>query len=300
MSNVDSVMHNRNLARIKQAERELEELEGKEPTDEEQQEEAKQEVKTPVEEPADRKAEVQKEEKPAEQEDDEELSAEEKSFKKRYGDLRRHSQEQKKELEARLEKLEGQLKKAADKELVLPKTQQDIDAWAKKYPDVAGLVEAIADKKAQERSADIDNRLKEVEAMRDAAKREKAEVALLQRHPDFAEIRADDAFHQWAEKQPAVYQNALYDNPDDVDSVARVIDMYKVDMGIKTKKPSTDRGAAASVRTRGARTVVDAEESSAMLSESQVNKMSLDEFEKRQDEIMDAMRSGKFIYDISQ
>lgn len=97
-----------------------------------------------------------------------------------------------------------------------------------------------------------------------------------------------------------MYQNALYDNPDDVDSVARVIDMYKVDMGIKAKKPATDKGAAASVRTRGARTVVDAEESSTVLSESQVNKMSLDEFEKRQDEIMDAMRSGKFIYDISQ
>ena len=299
MANVDSVMHNRNLARIKQAERELEELEGKAPV-EEQQEEVEQEVEASVEEPAVRKAEVQQEEEPAEQEEEQELSAEEKSFKKRYGDLRRHSQEQKKELEARLEKLEGQLKKAADKELVLPKTQQDIDAWAKKYPDVAGLVEAIADKKAQERAADIDARLKEVEAMRDAAKREKAEVALLQRHPDFVEIREDDAFHKWAEKQPAVYQNALYDNPDDVDSVARVIDMYKVDMGIKAKKPATDKGAAASVRTRGARTVVDAEESSTVLSESQVNKMSLDEFEKRQDEIMNAMRSGKFIYDISQ
>lgn len=299
MANVDSVMHNRNLARIKQAERELEELEGKAPV-EEQQEEVEQEIEASVEEPAVRKAEVQQEEEPAEQEEEQELSAEEKSFKKRYGDLRRHSQEQKKELEARLEKLEGQLKKAADKELVLPKTQQDIDAWAKKYPDVAGLVEAIADKKAQERAADIDARLKEVEAMRDAAKREKAEVALLQRHPDFVEIREDDAFHKWAEKQPAVYQNALYDNPDDVDSVARVIDMYKVDMGIKAKKPTTDKGAAASVRTRGARTVVDTEESSVVLSESQVNKMSLDEFEKRQDEIMDAMRSGKFIYDISQ
>ncbi|MCP4487532.1 MAG: hypothetical protein GY820_09485 [Gammaproteobacteria bacterium] len=299
MANVDSVMHNRNLARIKQAERELEELEGKAPV-EEQQEEVEQEIEASVEEPAVRKAEVQQEEEPAEQEEEQELSAEEKSFKKRYGDLRRHSQEQKKELEARLAKLEGQLKQAADKELVLPKTQQDIDAWAKKYPDVAGLVEAIADKKAQERAADIDARLKEVEAMRDAAKREKAEVALLKRHPDFVEIREDDAFHKWAEKQPAVYQNALYDNPDDVDSVARVIDMYKVDMGIKAKKPTTDKGAAASVRTRGARTVVDAEESSAVLSESQVNKMSLDEFEKRQDEIMDAMRSGKFIYDISQ
>ena len=76
--------------------------------------------------------------------------------------------------------------------------------------------------------------------------------------------------------------------------------MYKVDMGIKTKKPSADKGAAASVKTRGARTVVDSEESSNLLSESQVNKMSLDEFDKRQDEIMDAMRSGKFIYDVSQ
>ena len=298
MSKVDSVMHNRNLARIKQAERELEELEGKPAEEEEEQQGESPKAEQPVVENTEpRKAEPIEEEEAAEEE---ELSAEEKSFKKRYGDLRRHAETQKKELEARLEKMEAQLKKAADKELVLPKTQQDIDAWAKKYPDVAGLVEAIADKKAQERASDIDARLKEVEAMRDAAKREKAEVALLQRHPDFEEIRADDAFHKWAESQPKVYQNALYDNPDDVDSVARVIDMYKLDNGIKTKKPTADKGAAASVRTRGARTMVDAEESSRTLSESQVKNMSLDEYEKRQDEIMEAMRSGKFIYDISQ
>lgn len=299
MSKVDSIMHNRNLARIKQAERELEELEGK-ATPAEEEEQQQEEASKAEEEPVVETTEPRKAEPVEEEKEQEELSAEEKSFKKRYGDLRRHSESQKKELEARIEAMEAQLKKAADKELVLPKTQQDIDAWAKKYPDVAGLVEAIADKKAKERASDIDARLKEVEAMRDAAKREKAEVALLKRHPDFVEIREDDAFHKWAETQPAVYQNALYDNPDDVDSVARVIDMYKLDMGIKTKKPAADKGAAASVKTRGARTVVDAEESSNMLSESQVNKMSLDEFEKRQDEIMEAMRSGKFIYDISQ
>jgi hypothetical protein len=289
---VDSAMHNRNLARIKQQEREIAELEGTLNEEEETESVEAQEVE--VEEVETRKAE------PEPQEEEEDLSAEEKTFKQRYGDLRRHSSEQKKALEERIATMEAQLKRAADNELVLPKTQQDIDEWSKKYPDVAGLVEAIADKKAQERSSEIDSRLKEVEAMRDAAKREKAEVALLQRHPDFADIREDDAFHAWAEKQPPVYQNALYDNPDDVDSVARVIDMYKVDMGIKTKKPSADKGAAASVKTRGARTVVDAEESSNLLSESQVNKMSLDEFDKRQDEIMDAMRSGKFIYDVSQ
>ena len=30
-----------------------------------------------------------------------------------------------------------------------------------------------------------------------------------------------------------------------------------------------------------------------------INKMSLKEYEERQDEIMSAMRSGKFIYDMS-
>ena len=90
----------------------------------------------------------------------------------------------------------------------------------------------------------------------------------------------------------------MYENSEDVKSVARVIDMYKLDKGIKTKKPSADKGAASSVKTRG-RTVVDAEESSKTLSESMINKMSLKEYEERQDEIMSAMRSGKFIYDMS-
>jgi hypothetical protein len=35
------------------------------------------------------------------------------------------------------------------------------------------------------------------------------------------------------------------------------------------------------------------------MSESRVNKMSTKEYEKHQDEIMDAIRKGEFIYDIS-
>ena len=63
----------------------------------------------------------QKEEPKAEaQEDDSELSAEEKNFKKRYGDLRRHQQKKEEEFTAKIEALEAQLTKAANKELVLP------------------------------------------------------------------------------------------------------------------------------------------------------------------------------------
>jgi len=298
-----SYTHKRNEAKIKEAEAELEALlkgdVAEEASDETPEEEPNGEGSetTEVSDAGDTKQEEAKEKTKA-SEDDAELSAEEKSFKKRYGDIQRHMAETEKKQAAQIKRLEDQLEKAAKNELVLPKSKEEIDAWTSKYPDVAGIVEAIAEKKANERASDLDERLQEIEELRSTAKREKAEAQLVAIHPDFEAIRADDAFHAWVENQPKVYQDALYENSEDVKSVARVIDMYKLDKGIKTKKPSADKGAASSVKTRG-RTVVDAEESSKTLSESMVKKMSLKEYEERQDEIMSAMRSGKFIYDMS-
>jgi len=298
-----SYTHKRNEAKIKEAEAELEALlkgdvaeEASDETPEEEPNGERSET-TEVSDASDTKQEEAKEETKA-SEDDAELSAEEKSFKKRYGDIQRHMAETEKKQAAQIKRLEDQLEKAAKNELVLPKSKEEIDAWSSKHPDVAGIVEAIAEQKANERALELDQRLQEIEELRSTAKREKAEAQLVAIHPDFEAIRADDEFHAWVDTQPKVYQDALYENSEDVKSVARVIDMYKLDKGIKTKKPSADKGAASSVKARG-RTVVDAEESSKMLSESMINKMSLKEYEERQDEIMSAMRSGKFIYDMS-
>jgi hypothetical protein len=119
-------------------------------------------------------------------------------------------------------------------------------------------------------------------------------------HPDFQEIRADDAFHSWAEKQPKVVQDALYENSEDAKSVARVIDLYKADQGIKTKvSSSSDKAAASSVKAKG-RSTPDTDDSAKYIRESQVAKMSMKEYEKRMEEIFDAQRSGKFIYDVSK
>ena len=292
---VDSAAHLRNAARIKRDEEELRKLmeghmHGEDTRD--LQQEASEDVEEEGSETKERIVEANKEEAP--------LSKEEESFKKRYGDLRRHMQDKEQEWKLRFEQLESQLNKAAKNELVLPKTEKDIDAWAKKYPDVAAIVEAIADKKAQERSSDIDNRLKEIESLRIQAKKDKAEAELMSLHPDFKQIRSDDAFHEWAESQPKWVQDALYDNLDDAKSVARVIDLYKTDMGIDTKKSgSSDKAAASSVKAR-ARNTPNADESSNYFRESQVNKMTTKEYEKNADAIMDAIRSGKFVYDVSK
>ena len=275
---------NKNAERIKKDEEELQEL----LKAKEQSEQPAEEVKevSDIKEANETKSE------------DSALSKEEQSFKKRYGDLRRHMADKDKKTEERVKALEDQLSKATKNELVLPKSEDEIAEWAKKYPDVAGIVESIADKKAKERSSDLDKRLENIERMRVEAVKEKAEAELMKLHPDFSEIREDDKFHDWADAQPKWVQDALYENVDDAKSVARVIDLYKIDAGISAKKSDNKKSAASVVNTRS-KASPTADESNNYWRESQVDKMSDKDYAKNQEAIMEAMRSGKFVYDLS-
>ena len=235
----------------------------------------------------------------AEPQEAEPTNAEEKTFKKRYSDLRRHQQQQAEEFKKEIEALKSQLNQATKKEMKLPKSDADIEQWAADYPDVAAIVETIAMKKAREQSSALEERVKFIDEMQLNATKEKAEAALMQMHPDFDEIRDSDDFHNWAEDQPKWVQDALYDNDNDARSAARAIDLYKADMGIAKSKPTKDKDAAKSVSTRNSRSRPQDDESSTYLKESQVQKMSPQQYEKMSDEIMEAIRSGKFIYDVS-
>ena len=226
-------------------------------------------------------------------------SAEEKTFKKRYGDLRRHSQQKEGELQIQIDALKKQLDESTRKEISLPKSDEDIEAWAKDYPDVAAIVETIAIKKAREQTELLDKRVKEIDTMQSNVHKEKAEAELLSLHPDFNEIRETDDFHNWAEEQPKWVQDALYENDNDARSAARAIDLYKVDMGIGKKKETTSKDAARATNTKNARTKPQEDSTSDYLRESAVQAMSAKEYEKNQDAIMESIRTGKFVYDIS-
>ena len=227
-------------------------------------------------------------------------NAEEKSFKKRYGDLRRHQQEKEKELAAKIDALQLQLSEATKKEINLPKSDEDIEAWASKYPDVAAIVETIAIKKAKEQSAVLEERVKAVDELQMNASREKAEAELLRYHPDFEDIRETDDFHNWVNEQPQSIQDALYENASDARTAARAIDLYKADKNITKKKTkNTDKDAARSVNARNSRSKPDTSDGSRAILESEVQKMSAQEYEKMSDEIMEAIRTGNFVYDLS-
>ena len=227
---------------------------------------------------------------------EETLSAEEKSFKKRYGDLRRHMQDKEKEWDEKFQAFEKRLEKES---IIPPKSDEDIEEWAKEYPDVAGIVETIAAKKAQEMFSKAEARMQEFDKIQTEAERTKAESVIRKSHEDFDDLRASEEFHTWVEEQPKWVQDALYENSDDPASVVRVIDLYKVDKGLtKTAKKAKAKEAASTV-TKRTKTQVDVEDANDAIRESEVAKMSDMEFEERSDEINKAIRSGKFVYDVS-
>ena len=227
-------------------------------------------------------------------------SPEENTFKKRYGDLRRHSQKQREDFENQIAALKTQLTVATNEQIKLPKSEEELTEWAEKYPDVSAIVETIALKKAKEQAQDLEERVQKINELQESANRDKAEAQLMQLHPDFEDIRNSEDFHQWAEEQPSWVQNSLYENDTDAFSAARAIDLYKADRNLTGKVKAPDnKEAAKSVNTRASRSRPQSEDTSGKIRESDVEQMSSQEYEKNSEEIMEAIRSGKFIYDVS-
>lgn len=278
---VDSSHSNANRRRADKEEKEIEELIQSRQEDREEQE---QEVV--VAEEATKEAAVK--------EDDKDLTREEKTYKKRYDDLRRHQNK----LVEQVKTLEAKVNDPAS--FAAPTTEEELEAWKEKYPDVANIVSTLAKKEAQAMYNAADERLSRLDEIAEQADRAKAEAEIRAIHSDFDELKESDAFHDWVDVQPKWVKDALYVNSDDPASVARVIDLYKADNNIvnKGKKASAKKAAAAIVTKKG-RTAVDADESNGRITESDVNKMSAAEYEKRSDEIMEAIRGGRFVYDMT-
>lgn len=267
---VNSGYNRKNQARIAQEEKELEDL-------------------------TKQKSEVE-DAPPLETKEDKPLSREEESFKKRYGDLRRHTQEKEREWQEKFDSLEARV---ANPSAVLPTSDEDLEAWISKNPDVAAIVQTMAAKEAEKRLKGTEDKLRQIDEDRHEITRKQAEQTIRDAHSDFDAIKESDDFHDWAEDQPKWVQDAIYENADDPRSVVRVIDLYKVDKGLtKSAKKQQDRDAVSLVKAK-TKVALENDSGEVTYSESQINKMSDKDYEKHQDKIMEAMRTGKFRYDLS-
>ena len=231
------------------------------------------------------------------EESDENLNAEEKTFKKRYGDLRRHTQQLQEQHTNDIRKLQEQIESLTKKQVKLPKSDEELEEWSEKYPDVAKIVETIATKKALEAREDVEKRLKYVDEMQTQVQLQKAEAELEKLHPDFAEIRADDAFHQWASEQPKWIQSALYENDNDPRAAAKAIDLYKLET--KQTKPKTNTKDAAKSIKRTSRAEEPKTQDRNVWSESRVKNLTAKEWDRYEEAISESVANGTFVYDLT-
>ena len=231
------------------------------------------------------------------EESDENLNAEEKTFKKRYGDLRRHTQQLQEQHTNDIRKLQEQIESLTKKQVKLPKSDEELEEWTEKYPDVAKIVETIATKKALEAREDVEKRLKYVDEMQTQVQLQKAEAELEKLHPDFAEIRADDAFHQWASEQPKWIQSALYENDNDPRAAAKAIDLYKLET--KQTKPKTNTKDAAKSIKRTSRAEEPKTQDRNVWSESRVKNLTAKEWDRYEEAISESVANGTFVYDLT-
>ena len=291
MLDTGSANSSRNQRKIDQDEKELEELMRQELAAQGIQVEEEEEDEVPDTGDANEEEEAEEKDVKPKPED-----AEEKSFKKRYGDLRSHLSKKEKAWKEREQELLSQIGEGGP-EL---RSEEDVAAWVESNPEVASMIETIAERKASEKFANAEEQFKELDIARIEADRTKAENQIRKVHGDFDELKESDAFHDWVDEQPKWVQDALYENSDDAASVVRVIDLYKVDKGITpAAKKNKAKKAAETVSKQTSRAKIDDDGSAGLIRESDVEKMSSKEFDERYEEIQNAMRNGKFVYDIS-
>ena len=217
------------------------------------------------------------------------------NYKKRYDDLKKHYDNRIAEFKQKEQELLAEAAEKAPK-YQAPKTLEELEEFKAKNPDLYETVETVAHLQSENQTEELRQQLTALqEREADIMKRE-AETVLRERHPDFEDIRGDDAFHEWAKEQPDDIQKWIYANNSDATLASRAIDLYKMEKGInqppqkRQSKQEENRSAADMVSTKT--TAVDAK-APKVWTEREIANMSIDQFDKHEDEIKQALAEGR-------
>ena len=221
--------------------------------------------------------------------------AEDRVFKKRYDDLKKHYDSTINKHKEEVVSLRSQLE-SSTKQFVPPKSKDELEAWRKEYPDVYDMVETIAMNKATTRTAEIEDKYKNLQLQQEQIAKEKAEVELLKLHPDFNEIRQKEEFHNWAANQDPTIQGWLYENTSNAKLAARAIDLFKMDNGesklTKREEKDVKKEAARAISKTRKSTESDIPKKKVWTA-SEISRLKPHEFEKHEKDIDLARLEGR-------
>ena len=217
------------------------------------------------------------------------------NYKKRYDDLKKHYDNRLSEFKQKEQELLAEAAEKAPK-YKAPKTLEELQEFKRRNPDLYETVETVAHLQSETQTEALRQQLSSLqEREADILKRE-AETMLKKNHPDFEDIRGADDFHEWAKEQPEDIQRWVYANNSDATLASRAIDLYKMERGIsqspqkRQSKKQENRSAADMVSTKT--TAVDAK-APKVWTEREIANMSIDQFDRYEDEIKQALSEGR-------
>lgn len=223
------------------------------------------------------------------------------NWEKRYKDLQSFNSRKINELNQRLEQAE----KAVVQPLSVPKSPEELAAMREQDPEGYARIESIASAIAQQQLSTYDAQLATVTKDLTQSRIDSAEALIMKAHPDFKEIVANDAFHQWAEVQAPDVQDWIYNNPDQPSLSIRALTLYKADIGLGTKtntqvaQNTQAQGGDMDVKVRTSTQTpdaVDRNHPTYIWSESEISRMRPAEFGKWNEAITLAQSEGRVAY----
>ncbi len=178
-----------------------------------------------------------------------------------------------------------------------PKTIEELEQFKAQYPDVYDVVETVSHLQSEAKTEGLEAQVQALQEREAEALHKEAESELLNKHPDFADIRDSNMFHEWAQEQPDDIQAWIYNNPHNVSLASRAIDMFKLDTGTATQKQTRKKSkrssskAADLVSTKT--TTVEATGEPKIWTQEEIAALPMDEFDRLEGEIDLAMEEGR-------
>ena len=219
-------------------------------------------------------------------------------YKKRYDDLKRYYDRKLGEWTSKESDLKTQLRENRPK-YTPPKSKEELDSFKKDYPDIYGVVETVSHLQSENQMQSLQEEVDSLKKQNSALAQREAQLELGRLHPDFNDIKESDDFHNWADAQPMEIKSWIYENNSDGRLAARAIDLYKKDRGLgldkktTTSTPNNDKGGAdLLVKTSEQIQPVNQKK---VWRKSDINKMSDQEFEKYEKDILIAQREGRLV-----
>ena len=217
-------------------------------------------------------------------------------YKKRYDDLKKHYDSKLNEFKSREQEL---LEQAAENrpQYKAPKSPEELERFREEYPDVYEVVETVSHLQAEEKSKDLKEKLERLQEREKELIRKDAEKRLMDKHPDFEDIRNSDDFHGWAKEQPKSIQDWVYNNADDADLASRALDLFKKDIGmdVAPKKSNSKRSKKSAADMVSTKTTSVEPQQEKVWTEKEIASMSMDQFDRYEAEISEAMQQGRIV-----